>query len=164
MNRASQWKLLGIIALTIAAIYLIIPPFSIKDKEGHVVQKGKINLGLDLQGGMHVVLKVDIAKVPIEARKDAVERVIEIIRNRIDQFGVGEMSIQRQGGENIIVQLPGVTDRERALEIIGKTANLEFKIVSDNVEDIKKAINNEQVEGYELKYLEEERSGREPVL
>ena len=100
MNKASQWKLLGIIALTIAAIYLIIPPFSIKDKEGHVVQKGKINLGLDLQGGMHVVLKVDIAKVPIEARKDAVERVIEIIRNRIDQFGVGEMSIQRQGKEN----------------------------------------------------------------
>src|SRR3989338_1008626 len=164
MNRASQWKLLGIIALTIAAIYLIIPSFSIKDKEGHVVQKGKINLGLDLQGGMHFVLKVDIAKVPIEARKDAVERVIEIIRNRIDQFGVGEMSIQRQGKENIIVQLPGVTDRERALDIIGKTAHLEFRLVSDNAEDMKKALNKEEVPGGELLYHESERGGREPLL
>src|SRR3989338_2675013 len=164
MNRASQWKLLGIIALTIAAIYLIIPSFSIKDKEGHVVQKGKLNLGLDLQGGMHFVLKVDIAKVPIEARKDAVERVIEIIRNRIDQFGVGEMSIQRQGKENIIVQLPGVTDRERALDIIGKTAHLEFRLVSDNAEDMKKALNKEEVPGGELLYHESERGGREPLL
>jgi preprotein translocase subunit SecD len=91
---------------------------------------------------------------------------MEIIRNRIDQFGVGEMAIQRQGKDNIIVQLPGVTDRERALEIVGKTAHLEFKLVSDNVEDMKKALNNEPVPGYELKYLEGERAGagREPLL
>ena len=69
---------------------------------------------------------------------------MEIVRNRIDQFGVGEMAIQR-GRENIIVQLPGISDRERALEIIGKTAHLEFG-VSDNAEDIKKALNNEPVE------------------
>lgn len=164
MNKGLQWKLVGIIAITILCIWIILPPFTVKDKDGQVVQKGKINLGLDLQGGMHVVLKVDISKVPLEARKDAVERVIEIIRNRVDQFGVGEMSIQRQGKENIIVQLPGITDRERALEIIGKTAHLEFKLVSDNAEDIKKAINNEPVEGYELKYMEKEKAGREPLL
>lgn len=164
MSKASQWKLLGIIALTIAAICLIMPPFSTKDKEGHIIQKGKINLGLDLQGGMHVVLKVDISKVPMDARKDAVERVIEIIRNRIDQFGVGEMSIQRQAKENIIVQLPGITDRERALDIIGKTAHLEFRLVSDNAEDTKKALNKEDVPGYELLYHESERGGREPLL
>lgn len=164
MNKSLQWKLLGIIGLAVFCVWLILPPFTIKDKEGRVVQKGKINLGLDLQGGMHVVLKVDTSKVPLDARKDAVDRAIEIIRNRIDQFGVGEMSIQRQGKENIIVQLPGVTDRERALEIIGKTAHMEFRIVSDNVEDLKKAINNEPVEGYELKHLEEERAGHEPLL
>ena len=164
MNKNLQWKLLGIIALTIATILMIVPPFTTKDSEGKILQKGKINLGLDLQGGMHVVLKVDTAKLPIEGRKDAVERAMEIIRNRVDQFGVGEMAIQRQGKDNIIVQLPGVTDRERALEIIGKTAHLEFKIVSDNVEDLKKAINSEPVEGYELKYLEGERAGREPLL
>lgn len=164
MNKSLQWKLLGIVALTVACIWLILPPFSIKDKDGKIIQKGKINLGLDLQGGMHIVLKVDTAKIPLDARKDAVDRAIEIIRNRIDQFGVGEVSIQRQGKDNIIVQLPGVTDRERALEIVGRTAHLEFKLVSDNVEDLKKAINNEPVEGYELKYEEGERTGREPLL
>lgn len=164
MNKSLQWKLIGIIAIAVACVWLILPPFSVKDKEGKVIQKGKINLGLDLQGGMHVVLRVDISKVPPDARKDAVERVIEIIRNRVDQFGVGEMAIQRQGKDNIIVQLPGVTDRDRALEIIGKTAHLEFKLVSDNADDIKKALNNEPVEGYELKYLERESGGREPML
>jgi SecD/SecF fusion protein len=164
MNRSSQWKFLGIIAITIIAAWLIVPPFTVKDKDGKVIQKGKINLGLDLQGGMHVVLKVDVDKVPLEARKDAVERVMEIIRNRIDQFGVGEMSIQRQGRENIIVQLPGITDRERALEIIGKTAHLEFRLVSDNAEDIKKALNNEEVAGYDVLYLDKDRGGREPLL
>jgi SecD/SecF fusion protein len=164
MNKMQQWKFIGIILLTVACVFSIMPPFTVKDKDGKVLQKGKINLGLDLQGGMHIVLRVDMSKVPPEARKDAVERVIEIVRNRIDQFGVGEMSIQRQGKENIIVQLPGVADRERALEIIGKTAHLEFKMVSDNTEDIKKALNNEPVEGWELKYLEKERAGREPLL
>ncbi|MDO8525753.1 MAG: protein translocase subunit SecD [Candidatus Omnitrophota bacterium] len=164
MNRGQQWKLFGILAITIASIWLIWPPFSIKDKEGAITQKGRINLGLDLQGGMHVVLRVDASKVPLETRKDAIDRAMEIIRNRVDQFGVGEMSIQRQGKDNIIVQLPGITDRDRALEIIGKTAHLEFKLVSDNMEDLKKAISNETVDGYELKYLEGERPGREPLL
>ncbi|MFH0763530.1 MAG: protein translocase subunit SecD [Candidatus Omnitrophota bacterium] len=164
MNKSLQWKLLGIIAIAAACLWVIWPPFTVKDKDGNVIQKGKINLGLDLQGGMHIVLKVDTAKIPLETRKDAIDRAIEIIRNRIDQFGVGEMSIQRQGKENIIVQLPGVTDRERALEIVGKTAHLEFKLVSDNVEDLKKAIDGEPVDGYELKYLEGESAGREPLL
>ncbi|MDD3904921.1 MAG: protein translocase subunit SecD [Candidatus Omnitrophica bacterium] len=163
MNKGQQWKIVGIVAIVIASLWIIWPPFTIKDKDGSV-QKGKINLGLDLQGGMHVVLKVDTSKVPAEARKDAVERAMEIIRNRVDQFGVGEMAIQRQGKDNIIIQLPGVTDRERALEIIGKTAHLEFRLVSDNTEDLKKAINNEPVEGYELKYMEGERAGSEPLL
>ncbi|MDD5429025.1 MAG: protein translocase subunit SecD, partial [Candidatus Omnitrophica bacterium] len=164
MNRAQQWKLIGVFLIAAACVWLIWPPFAVKDKDGAVIQKGRINLGLDLQGGMHVVLKVDTSKLPMDARKDAVERAMEVIRNRVDQFGVGEMSIQRQGADNIIVQLPGITDRERALDIIGKTAHLEFKIVSDNAENLKKAINNEPVEGYELKYLEGERAGREPLL
>ena len=164
MNKSLQWKLLGIIILTALCVWVIWPPFTTKDKDGKIIQKGKINLGLDLQGGMHVLLKVDTSKLPLDARKDAIDRAIEVIRNRVDQFGVGEMALQREGKENIIIQLPGVTDRERALEIIGKTAHLEFKLVSDNVEDLKKAINKEEVPGYELKYMEQERGGREPLL
>ncbi len=61
----------------------------------------------------------------------ATDQVLEIIRNRIDQFGVAEPTIQRQGTNEIVVQLPGVKDPKRAIEIIGKTAQLEFKLVDD---------------------------------
>src|SRR3990167_9530119 len=73
----------------------------------------RINLGLDLQGGMHLVLKVDTSKLPPESRNQDVTAVaLEIIRNRVDQFGVSEPLLQRQGIDHIIVQLPGITDRE----------------------------------------------------
>jgi len=86
----------------------------------------KINLGLDLQGGSHIILEcIDTPNAPVD--NDAVNRVLEIIRNRIDQLGVSEPVIQRQGAKRILVQLPGVDDPEAAVEVIGKTALLEFK-------------------------------------
>jgi SecD/SecF fusion protein len=122
----------------------------------------RINLGLDLKGGMHLLLKVDTATLPPQAREDAVDRALEVIRNRIDQFGVREPSIQKQGTDEIVVQLPGITDRERAVELIGKTALLEFKLVSSDSEKLKQALDGTIPEGYELKYIEEK--DREPVL
>ncbi|MBI4313295.1 MAG: protein translocase subunit SecD, partial [Candidatus Omnitrophica bacterium] len=110
----------------------------------------RINLGLDLQGGMHLVLKVDTSKLPPEAREDATERALEVIRNRIDEFGVKEPSISRQGKEQIVVQLPGVSDRERAFEIIGRTAHLEFRLVADDPELIKRAASGSVPPGHEL--------------
>jgi SecD/SecF fusion protein len=121
----------------------------------------RINLGLDLKGGMHLVLKVDTSHLPAAAKQDAADRALEVIRNRIDQFGVREPSIQRQGEDEIVVQLPGVTDRDRALELIGKTALLEFKLVSKDQDKLKEAIQGNVTEGYELKYSEED---REPLL
>ncbi len=121
----------------------------------------KINLGLDLKGGMHLVLKVDTAHLPEKAKADAVERALEVIRNRIDEFGVREPSIQRQGEDEIVVQLPGVTDRDRAIDIIGKTALLEFKLVSSEAEKLKEAIAGNTPEGFELKYAKED---NEPLL
>lgn len=86
----------------------------------------KINLGLDLKGGSQIILEcVDTPNAPVD--DDAINRVLEIIRNRIDQLGVSEPVIQRQGLRRILVQLPGVEDPETAAEIIGKTALLEFK-------------------------------------
>ncbi|HHK60495.1 MAG TPA: protein translocase subunit SecDF, partial [Desulfobacterales bacterium] len=61
-------------------------------------------------------------------RKNAVNQALEIIRNRIDQFGVAEPVIVRQGEDEIVVQLPGVKDPERAMKLIGRTAQLEFKM------------------------------------
>jgi len=121
----------------------------------------RINLGLDLQGGMHLLLKVDTSHLEGQAKLDACDRAVEIIRNRIDEFGVRETSIQKQGEDEIVVQLPGITDRARAIELIGRTAMLEFKIVSSETEKIKSAKEGQIPEGYELKYTPEE---NEPVL
>jgi protein-export membrane protein SecD len=93
-----------------------------------------IKLGLDLQGGMYLLLEVDKSKLgPAEAR-NAVDQAKQIIGNRIDQFGVAEPSIQKQGDDRILVQLPGLLDQERAKELIGQTALLEFKLVKTEEE------------------------------
>ncbi len=65
-------------------------------------------------------------------RKNAVAQSLEIIRNRIDQFGVAEPVIIRQGEDEIVVQLPGIKDPDRAMGLIGQTAQLEFKLVADD--------------------------------
>lgn len=121
----------------------------------------RINLGLDLRGGMHLLLKVDTSKLTGDAKEDATDRAVEVIRNRIDEFGVRETSIQKQGEDEIVVQLPGVTERQRAIDIIGKTALLEFKIVSPDIDKLQQAIAGTVPEGYELKISEED---KEPLL
>ena len=93
-----------------------------------------IKLGLDLQGGMYLLLEVDKSKLgPAEAR-NAVDQAMQIIRNRIDQFGVAEPTIQKQGDNRILVQLPGLLDQERAKDLIGQTALLEFRLVRTDEE------------------------------
>jgi preprotein translocase subunit SecD len=206
------------IAIVVALIYLV-PTFVNKDKLPSwwtsVLPTDEIKLGLDLQGGTHLVLTVKVDKaiennvervkedltktlrerglsgVSVERqgtqievrfpsasaeqvrgvlkgdisnftevktqtsggttelvltlsnreitslRDSIVDQSLETIRNRIDQFGVSEPIIQRQGQEDILIQLPGIQDPERAKEIIGKTALLEFKLVDDtaSIED-----------------------------
>jgi len=81
--------------------------------------------------------RVVLALKPREAtsqRDEAVRVGLETIRNRVDQFGVAEPSIQRQGDNRILVQLPGVQDPDRAKALIGKTALLEFKLVDDRAD------------------------------
>lgn len=68
-----------------------------------------------------------------EIEDSAVSKSIEVIRNRIDEFGVTEPEITSQGTDRIVVQLPGVKDIDRAKDLIGKTAKLEFKFVNDEV-------------------------------
>ncbi len=80
-------------------------------------------LGLDLQGGVSVVLQ------PTEnASDEALAQTIEIIRSRVDALGVAEPEITRQGG-SVVVQLPGVKNQQRALEVVGATAELRFRPV-----------------------------------
>jgi SecD/SecF fusion protein len=156
-------------------------------------QEKRLKLGLDLQGGMHVVLEVDVLellelkarnrdaafdstlaavraraereneKIPVllaqafkqqgirlsryfydlrdsddeiveklnKEAEEAVNRAKEIIRNRVDQFGVAEPTILTKGGRRIIVELPGVSDKERVRKLLKGTAKLEFKLVRD---------------------------------
>ena len=144
MTKNLQWRIAVALGVIIFALLGMLP------------LKEKINLGLDLQGGMHLVLRVDTSKIPLEAREDAPDRALEIIRNRIDQFGVMEPLIQRQGKDSIVVQLPGITDRERAIELIGRTAQLEFKLVEYDEELNKRAAQGDVPQGYDLKKLDKE--------
>ena len=84
-----------------------------------------------VETGARVVYKIS-DKEAGRIRDGAADQALETIRNRIDQFGVAEPTIHRQGTNEIVVQLPGIKDPKRAIEIIGKTAQLEFKIVDDS--------------------------------
>ncbi len=115
------------------------------------IQK-RINLGLDLRGGMHLILKVDTSKLADKSKKeDAVLRAMEILRNRIDSMGVGETAIQRQGEDQILVQLPGVTDRDKAVDMVKRVAHLEFRLVENDPLKLKDALAGKVPEGFELK-------------
>ena len=90
-----------------------------------------IKLGLDLQGGMHLVLEVDdsLQTMTPEARAQAIDQVERIVRSRIDELGVEEPLIQKSGSERLIVELAGISDQERARGIVQQAAFLEFKLV-----------------------------------
>ena len=96
-------------------------------KELYQLKEGTIKLGLDLQGGMYLAYTVQ----PVEGmdEDEAIDQALEVIRNRINEFGVSEPSITKQGSDRIVVQLPGVRDPGRAREIVEKQALLEFKLV-----------------------------------
>ena len=104
--------------------------------QNQVESGSPVKLGLDLQGGMYLALEVDDPEgtMAAEAREDAIDRAETIIRNRVDELGVEEPLIQQVGSERLIVELAGVDDEERAKEIVGQTALLEWKLVRSTAE------------------------------
>jgi SecD/SecF fusion protein len=140
-----KWKPILILAVIALSLWFLYPSYRFysmsKDERAKLSSKQRshyidniVKLGLDLQGGMHLVLEVDDAGLSDDAKKDAMDRAIEILRNRIDQFGVAEPVIQSQGKRRIIIQLPGLQDAERAKALVGQTALLEFRLVRENDE------------------------------
>lgn len=176
MDRNRLVKLLTIILIIGLAFWQLYPSFKyyrLTPEERELEKKLRdkaIRLGLDLQGGMHLVLEVDTKDMLEKEANLAVEQAFTIIRNRVDQFGVTEPTIQREGKKRIIVQLPGIRDPERAKELIGKTALLEFKIVkdwADSKEKLLAKLNNEIPPGYYIPESKEEEVflvEKEPVL
>ena len=87
---------------------------------------GSLKQGLDLQGGTHIVLEAEDTEHGT-ADNDAVERAKQILERRINEMGLSEPIVQREGAKRIIIELPGVKDPDEAMKRIGKTAVLEFK-------------------------------------
>jgi protein-export membrane protein SecD len=130
-----SWRGLSIVIfICVTAFYLA--PLAIPNLPEWWAQN-KLKLGLDLRGGMQILLEVDTAELSDADARGAVDQNIKIIRERIDQFGVAEPSIQKLGEKRIMVQLPGVSNFEAAEKLIKQTAMLEFKLVTPNDESKK---------------------------
>ena len=152
MTRSIKFRTFVILAILGASLFYLYPTYhlsrmtpeetrrmSLTDSEKlDAYQQRSIKLGLDLQGGMHIVLELDDSNMKLndEDKTDAVDRALEIIRTRVDQFGVSEPLIQKAGDDRIIVELAGVVDTARARELVEQSAFLEFKLVKPQVEFI----------------------------
>jgi SecD/SecF fusion protein len=156
MRKSQLYLMLLIGVLIIASIWSLYPSFKLwstskaeketlrttEPQELINLERKAMKLGLDLKGGMHVVLQVDESQLKPDERTDAIDRALEIIRNRVDQFGVNEPLIHKSGGNRVVVELPGLQDVERAEVLIGQTAQLEFKLTEspENTASIVKKI------------------------
>ncbi|MCK4305497.1 MAG: protein translocase subunit SecD [Candidatus Eisenbacteria sp.] len=140
-----RWKLISLIALLGLSVYALLPSLRYytmspeqlaalpAEKVDHL-RDNALKLGLDLQGGMHLVLELDRSTLRDSEVPAAMDRAIQILRNRVDRFGVAEPTIQPQGEDRIVIELPGLLDKERAVKLIGQTARLEFKLLKAEVE------------------------------
>jgi SecD/SecF fusion protein len=123
-NRRSHLILVGLILLALAGAAALAVP-------GSPVHK-KLTLGLDLQGGLEVVLKA-VPPTNHALTSDDMDRSVSIMRNRIDKLGVSEPEIRKQGKDQIVIELAGVHDPAKAAGIIGKTAQLQFFDLENDV-------------------------------
>lgn len=112
-NRRNMWLLIVTTILVIASVFMFMPP------------QDKINQGLDIQGGLSVVLTAQ-GTDGHEVTQEDMEKSRAIIESRVNALGASEATVQVQGNDQILVQIPGLSDTETALETIGKTGKLEF--------------------------------------
>lgn len=137
------WRILLVLAALGSAIALI------------VTRPAK--LGLDLQGGTQILLEAEDARGrPVT--DDTLDRTLEVLRRRVDQLGVSEPNLQRAGSRRVIVELPGVDDPEEALEVIGRTAQLEFRLVLGGEDQSNDGVTDSATESDELVVTDEEGS------
>ena len=111
--------------IIIGAIFVLALLFVVPLDRG-VLGGRSLQLGLDLQGGTHLVYQADFSQVEPGTEAEAIEGAIAVIERRVDVLGVSEPVIQKLGEDRIAVQLPGIEDIERAKQLIGQTALLEF--------------------------------------
>ena len=156
-------KLFGVILLAIFAGVVAYPRVvSRVPWLGSAVAGLKVNLGLDLQGGIHLEYAVDTSQIPEEKRSDALQAALAVIERRVNAFGVGEPLVQlsRSGNEDrIIVELPGVKDVDEAKKMLKETPYLEFE--EDNTEEVQQQLDalNDASKKQAESVLEQAKSG-----
>ncbi len=122
MRKGNIYLLLFILALFGFALWAVVP------LDSERLGRHGLTLGLDLKGGSHLVYEADLSKKdPSQTDDQAMEGVKQKIERRVNAYGVTEPIIQRQGGNRILVQLPGVKDIDEAIKLIGQTAELDFR-------------------------------------
>ena len=115
LRKDSLIKLIACIVVTIGVFVAFVQPLA-----------NSIRQGLDLQGGTHVVLEAEDTP-EAQVNDDAMQRVVSIMEKRVNELGLTESIIQREGERRVIIELPGIKDPDAAIQTIGKTAMLEFK-------------------------------------
>jgi SecD/SecF fusion protein len=115
-----------LVAFSLLTLY---PPADIKDAEGRVIKAGKIQLGLDIQGGTSFLIR--LVQADREITKEMLDQAVEVIRKRVDYFGGGEPVISPVGTDRILVQIPGLSTEkiQEARQQLSRVAKLEFRLV-----------------------------------
>jgi preprotein translocase subunit SecD len=141
-----KWRFLTIAACLAASAWFLFPRDVTVKRRGpdgalHETVERRIPLkrGLDLQGGMHMALEVDDSKQAVTDKADAIDRALKTVRTRVEGFGVSEPVVQKEGSERIVVELPGITEQERAIDVFRQQAFLEFKI-TDETQALERAL------------------------
>ena len=141
-----KWRLVLIGALVLASVYALFPR-DVKTRQRRadgtfydtLTRRVPLRKGLDLSGGMHLALDVDESKGVVANKGEAIDRALKVVRTRIEGMGVSETVIQKAGNDRILVDIPGVSDRERAIKIAQDQAFLQFQI-TDKTDALTKAL------------------------
>jgi preprotein translocase subunit SecD len=141
-----KWRLALIGVLILASAWALFPR-NVKVRQRRAdgtffdttMYRVPLRKGLDLSGGMHLALEVDDSKGVVADKAEAIDRALKVVRTRIEGMGVSETVIQKAGNDRIIVEIPGIDDRERATNMVQDQAFLEFQI-TDKTNGFEKAM------------------------
>src|SRR4051812_16155944 len=130
-----KYRLALIAGLVLLSVYALFPR-DVKTRQRHpdgtfydtVARRVPLRKGLDLSGGMHLALDVDESKGAVANKSEAIDRALKVVRTRIEGMGVSETIVQKAGNDRILVDIPGIDDRERAIKIAQDQAFLAFQI------------------------------------
>jgi preprotein translocase subunit SecD len=141
-----KYRLGIILALVLLSAYALYPR-DVKTRQRRAdgtfydttTRRVPLRKGLDLSGGMHLALDVDETKGTVANKSEAIDRALKVVRTRIEGLGVSETVIQKAGNDRILVDIPGIDDRERAIKIAQDQAFLQFQI-TDKTKGLEKAL------------------------